>query len=350
MKSTNEQDEKSYGLIEIKSGLRFYYDYIDKINPYIFTEEKFPVKRGDIIVALSHLENISQNHQVFDLVHGHPILTHAIESIENFKKLDSEREPSWSKFMLAIWLENLLFVSCLILYRKFVIDYQTSIKSKTPENTLKILIEQKAFYKNNSSSYPSKYLNLVDDFIEVEIEKNKSLLEIDKSGISKEANELLISYLNQINESNESNDLYSSLRKSEFENFIFKFKRLLFIPSYFDITKADRERVFHIFLLGILEGRLNNYKIKSNKESGFGRYDICLNPNDKRDIGVIIEIKKVEEDSKDEKIQIELASAINQMQSKNYLFELREDNVKKVILISIVFNGLVPNLNWILNE
>ena len=350
MELNNQEEEKSYTTAKIKSGLKFYYNLLDKVDPFIFTEDNFPLKRGDIIITLNYLENIPQNHIVNNLVYGHPSLTLAIESIESLEKLDTQKEPDWSKWMFIISLEYLLNTSFLILHQKFVFDYQNTQIGKTPKQALSKLIEEKAFFKNNLSSFPSKYLKLVNDFIEVEIEKNKSFLELDTLGISKEANDLLINYLTQINESIESNDLYSSLKKGEIENFIFKFKRLLFIPSYFDITKSDRERVFHIFLLGILEGRLNNYINKSNKESGFGRYDICLNPVDNRDPGVIVEIKKVKEDSKDEEIQLELNSAIEQIKSKNYSFELREDGVKKIVYISIVFNGLVPNLKWIFQE
>lgn len=346
----SNEEEKSYDTHEIKSSLKFYYNFLDKIDPFVFTEENFPIKRGDIIITINHLENIPQNHIVNNLVYGHPSLTLAIESIENLEKLDPAKEPDWSKWMIIMSLESLINIGYHILYQKFVFDYQHNENGKSPKQALTKLIEEKAIFKNNLSSFPSKYLKLVNDFIEVEIEKNTSLLELDTSGISKEAKDLLINYLNQINESIESNDLYSSLKKNEIENFIFKFNRLLFIPSYFDITKADRERVFHIFLLGVLEGKLSNYKIKSNKESGFGRYDICLNPIDKRDPGVIIEIKKVNKDSKTGEIQLELNSAIEQIKSKNYMFELSEDGVKKIILISIVFNGLVPNLDWIIQN
>ncbi|MBL0257555.1 MAG: hypothetical protein IPQ03_08495 [Bacteroidetes bacterium] len=50
------------------------------------------------------------------------------------------------------------------------------------------------------------------------------------------------------------------------------------IPSFFDITEADKERTFHVFVLGVLQGRIEGYNISSNKESGVGRYDIALTP------------------------------------------------------------------------
>ena len=190
-------------------------------------------------------------------------------------------------------------------------------------------------------------MKFVFEFIVSEAEPNPGTkaLESDQ-GISKEANELIIDYLDQIKTNNENNNLYSSLKKKEFDNFIYKFRRLLFIPSYYDITKSDRERVFHIYLLAALQGRLDNYRIKSNKESGLGRYDISLNPIDKRDPGIIIEIKKVDENQDQDSILIELNSALEQIEKKQYFFELIEDGVKQIVEIALVFTGLEPIINF----
>lgn len=348
---SNLEDETSYDLIEIKSGLAFYYEYLNQVDPEIFSDEKFPITRGEIISTLRHLNNIPDKNPVFNLVQSHPLLTHAMESIEDFKlsDLNSESEK-YSKYFVYTWMEYLLFTACNILYHKFQFEYRSQINNKHAKEVLKLLIEKKANFKNDKDSYSRRYLKLVNDFIEIEIEKNKSLNEIEATGISNEASELILSYLNQIKDKNDRDDLYSSLNKKEFDNFIFKFKRLLFIPSYFDITKSDRERVFHIFLLGVLEGKLEDYHIKSNKESGLGRYDICLNPLDKRNPGVIIEIKKVNENLSQNDIQLELDSAIQQIVNKNYMLELFEDNIQQVIAISLVFNGLEPNIKWILKN
>lgn len=343
--------KNEYDLTEIRLALSFYYEYLDRKDPFIFTEDKFPVKRGEIISTLKHLENIPERHQVNNLVQSHPYLNQAIESIENFKDVEANEEMfKFSKYLITIWLEYLLFTSCNVLYHKFQMDFENLIKDKDPKEILKILIEYKANLKNNSDSYSDKYLKLVNKYIEVEIEKNKALTELQPNGISEVANELIIKYLNQINNSNEKDDLYSSLRKKEYEIFIYKFKGLLYIPSYFDIRKTDRESQFHIFLLGVLKGKLENYNITSNKESGLGRFDICLNPVEKSDIGIIIEIKKVDEETNEEAIQLELNSAIEQIENRNYYYELYQDNVKQIIAISLVFNGLEPNLKWFLKE
>ncbi|SFN59736.1 hypothetical protein SAMN05444143_1331 [Flavobacterium succinicans] len=351
MSLTNDEYEKEYDLTEIRLALSFYYNFLDQNNPFIFTENKFPVKRGEIISTLKHLENIPKKHQVNNLIQSHPFLNQAIESIENFKDVEkNEKTFKFSKYLIAIWLENLLFTGCNVLYYKFQMDFKNLIQDKNPKEILEILIKYKANLKNNSDSYSEKYLKLVNKYIEVEIEKNKALIELQPNEISEVANELIVKYLNQINNSIEKDDLYSSLKKKEYEIFIYKFKGLLYIPSYFDIRKDDRERQFHIFLLGVLKGKLENYNITSNKESGLGRFDICLNPIDKSDVGIIIEIKKVDEETNEKTIQLEIDLAIEQIENKNYYYELYQDNVKQIIAISLVFNGLEPNLKWLLKQ
>lgn len=340
--------EKSYRLTDILKGLEFYYKLLDRIEPEIFTDEKFPIKRGELISTIKYLNDIPSNHFVNQLVQSHPFLTKAFDNIESFRNIDNDTEKyNLIRFLIYTWVENLLHSGCFILFHKYQFDYKDICKNKKSSEILSFLIEEKAKYKLNSESYSRIFLKFLFDFIDIEIDKNNSLKELDSSQIiSKEASELIKNYLEQIQERVEKNDLSSSLLKKEYEKFIYKLKSFLYIPSYYDITIADRERAFHIFILGILKGRIEFYNLKSNKESGLGRYDICLHPIDKRNAGVIIEIKKVDENTNEKGIESELDSALNQINEKKYYFELREDGIKEILAISIVFNGLEPNIKW----
>lgn len=344
----NNPYEKSYRLRDILKGLEFYYNLIDRFEPEIFTEEKFPIKRVELISTIKYLKNIPSNHYVNQLIQSHPILTQSFESIDKLQSIDDEIDKyRLIKHLIYIWLENLLHSGCFILFHKYQFDYNVVCENKKSAEILNFLIEEKAKYKLNSESYSRRFLKFLFDFIEIEIEKHNSLREIDSShSISKEASELIKSYLDQIQERVEKNDLNSSLLNKEYEKFIYKLKSLLYIPSYYDITNADKERAFHIFILGILEGRIEFYNLKSNKESGLGRNDICLHPIDKRNTGVIIEIKKVGESTDEKGINSELDSALHQINEKKYYFELIEDGIKEILVISIVFNGLEPNIKW----
>ena len=65
--------------------------------------------------------------------------------------------------------------------------------------------------------------------------------------------------------------------------------------SYFDVSGKEPEKVYHAFVLGMLVSLSDNYKVKSNKESGYGRYDIIIIPKDISKISTIIEFKKIDD-------------------------------------------------------
>ena len=62
--------------------------------------------------------------------------------------------------------------------------------------------------------------------------------------------------------------------------------------SAFDLPANEPERSYHLFVLGLLVFLEESYLVKSNRESGYGRYDILLIPRDPKQLGIIIELKK----------------------------------------------------------
>lgn len=339
---------KSYNLKAILEGLRFYYEFLDLIDIGIYSEDKFPFSRGEILTTIMHLESVPSDHIINNLVHSHPTLEEAIESIPNYKALvENEKELNLTRYIIIIWLEHLLFTSCHMLFKKIEWDYLDYCKDKNPKQTLTYLFETQAYYKKNEGTYSRRISKLVLEFLEIEITKNKNIQSLNSNdSISDEVNDLIESYLSQINSNAEKNDLLTPLKQNDFEQFVFKLKRHLFIPSYYDISENDRKKAFHIYLLGVLTGRLNEYKINSNKESGLGRYDICLSPIDKRNPGVIIEFKKIEKAQNTLITNKELEDAFKQITTKNYSFELKEEGVKTILDIAIVFDGMNPTLDW----
>ena len=95
------------------------------------------------------------------------------------------------------------------------------------------------------------------------------------------------------------------------------------IFSYFDTGKrvsgkAQPERFYHGFVLGLLVDLKGRYQVTSNRESGFGRYDIMLEPlNPVQDDAIIIELK-VFNPRKEQSIEETLASALAQIEKKQY--------------------------------
>ena len=91
--------------------------------------------------------------------------------------------------------------------------------------------------------------------------------------------------------------------------------------SYFDTGKGvlgeEPERFYHGFVLGLLVDMREDYVLTSNRESGYGRYDVMLEPFDKNKNAFILEFKV--HDPEDEKsIEETVASALNQIEEKQY--------------------------------
>ena len=95
--------------------------------------------------------------------------------------------------------------------------------------------------------------------------------------------------------------------------------------------KKAPENFFHGFVLGLMVDQTKNYIINSNRESGYGRYDIILEPVDKENIkypGIVIEFKVINP-KKENSLEETVAAALKQIEEKNYDEELVKRGVKK---------------------
>ena len=106
------------------------------------------------------------------------------------------------------------------------------------------------------------------------------------------------------------------------------------IISYFDTGNSpsdeEPERFYHGFVLGLMVDQIDNYIITSNRESGFGRYDIMLEPIDKNNVhypGIIIEFKVINP-RKENSLEETVEAALKQIEEKNYDAELIKRGVK----------------------
>lgn len=93
------------------------------------------------------------------------------------------------------------------------------------------------------------------------------------------------------------------------------------IFSYFDVgsksLRSAAEKFYHGFVLGLLVELRERYQITSNRESGFGRYDVVLEPKNEQDNALILEFKAL--NSRREKtLEETLESALKQIEEKKY--------------------------------
>ena len=140
----------------------------------------------------------------------------------------------------------------------------------------------------------------------------------------------------------EGNDLRSiledliTLRLEDFER---KFKKLVIeMFSFFDVGENTAENFYHAFVLGMLVGLKDKYFVKSNRESGYGRYDIMLEPKDKNGNSFIMEFK-ISENMEEENLEKLIEEAKKQIEEKKYEQELKEKGFENITKIIFAFKG-----------
>lgn len=85
---------------------------------------------------------------------------------------------------------------------------------------------------------------------------------------------------------------------------------------------AEPERFYHGFVLGMVVSLADRYKVRSNRESGYGRYDIMIEPIDRSAKAFIIEFKVLDPDDEEETLEDTIANAHRQIEQKRYEAEL----------------------------
>ena len=105
--------------------------------------------------------------------------------------------------------------------------------------------------------------------------------------------------------------------------------------SFYD---AGAEGFYHGLMLGLIALMDNQYKIKSNRESGDGRYDISLIPREQRYPEIIMELKW-EKNLRSEELDMLASEALNQIDEKRYDTEIIDEGVADMLKFGIAFSG-----------
>ena len=132
---------------------------------------------------------------------------------------------------------------------------------------------------------------------------------------------------NKIAESLYAND-YKKLQKAIAE----------YLDKSISFYDGGAEGFYHGLMLGLIALMDNQYKIKSNRESGDGRYDVCLIPRGKRYPGIILELKW-EEKLKEDALNKLGEDALAQIDNLRYDLEMKEDGITNILKFGIAFSG-----------
>ena len=138
---------------------------------------------------------------------------------------------------------------------------------------------------------------------------------------------------------NSFNVVLENLKKGNIEDFSLYFGDFIEkVCSYYDFSEQEPERVYHALVLGMMVQLQSEYRITSNRESGYGRYDVILHPLKANLPAFVFEFKRFVA-SKENTIQDVLDAAMLQMKTKNYAAILKQEGHTNIHLIAIAFKG-----------
>ncbi|MBQ7456080.1 MAG: PD-(D/E)XK nuclease domain-containing protein [Desulfovibrio sp.] len=106
----------------------------------------------------------------------------------------------------------------------------------------------------------------------------------------------------------------------------------------FFTKNPEPERFYHAFVLGLIVDLTARYEIRSNRESGEGRYDVCLFPKQSSDRGIGIEFKTRKADEEND-LHETCENALTQIAEKHSANELKAWNCASIFTYGFAFDG-----------
>ena len=298
---------EAYGMKEQKEKVKYWYDGFsfgnqrDIYNPWSITcfleEKKFKpywvnTSSNELIISLIQKGNAETKMIMEELLEGRELVTEIDEEIV-FEQLGKKKNAIWSLFLASGYLKVM----------KVDIDEQTDrfiYHLSVTNREVRMMFE-----------------NMIRDWFSDENVPYNEFVRALLRGDVKEMNH----YMNDIS---------------------------MATFSFFDVgsskgtlnAKADRpERFYHGFVLGLIVELMGRYRISSNRESGYGRYDVMLEPANGNDPAFILEFKVREDDEKS--LEETVAAAKKQIQDKAYSKELETRGIdrKRIQCYGFAFQG-----------
>lgn len=151
--------------------------------------------------------------------------------------------------------------------------------------------------------------------------------------------EITFVYEKEVLNRTNQNSLAISISQAIFSKDTQKLQALLedFMVKSISSIDGANEGFYHGMMLGLCAILGNRYKIRSNRESGLGRFDIQLMPLTKGMPGFIFEFKHTKDEHTD--LSALADSALQQIEAKKYDTELRDNGMNSIISIGIAFRG-----------
>jgi len=162
------------------------------------------------------------------------------------------------------------------------------------------------------------------------------ILSIPNREIAYVYNKEILQTLDDIIPPNSATLLRECLYRNDVDGFKLELEKLLRnSASVFDTT---HENFFHGLMLGLCAITDNKYIVFSNKESGYGRFDICLTPRTNSNPAFILELK-YEKNLSEDQLNCLAEKALNQISEKCYDTHLKQTGIITIYKYGIAFSG-----------
>lgn len=292
-----------------------------------FTEEEIQ----ELLETVHHGEKLPELKKWYDGYHIGRAEIYNPWSVINYVAHDCQARPYWVRTSGNSLLRHLL-------------SHTDELRIQMIQNLLygkavRVTLDDSLIYSEIDQD-PGALFNLLLTTGYLTVEKVLSLsddryaLRIPNEGIRKLYSTEIMNSLGKNVTKNTFDDLFDYLIEGQAENFALQLQQLLkAIVSVYDT--ANKESFYHGFMLGMTALFLEKeYTVVSNRESGYGRFDLAIFPKDKDKAGVIMEFKVAADEAE---LQEKANEALRQIETQEYITEFQTREIHNVWKYGIAF-------------
>lgn len=164
-------------------------------------------------------------------------------------------------------------------------------------------------------------------------------LEIPNMEVRALFQETVVRWINDAMGYNVGRKIREDLSEGNIEEFLEELKELVKVTlSVHDTKGKEPEIAYHMLVLGMVAHVSVEYHIRSNRETGIGRYDVVLEPKDPKQQGYVFEFKQANGKS-DKAVKKAKQEALDQIKTKQYTTDMHARGIKEIVCVAMVFKG-----------